>query len=107
MQFINLTPHSVSIHKASGKVTTFPKPDKPARCAQVTEKFAEINGFDICRVRFGEVQDLPAPAPGVTYIVSRVVAEAVKGKRDDIVIPGPAIRDEQGHTIGAYGFSLI
>lgn len=46
------------------------------------------------------MENLPAPQPGVAYIVSRVVAEAARG-RDDLFIVDDAVRDGEGRIVGA------
>lgn len=49
--------------------------------------------------RYGEVDGLPAPRAGVTYIVSRVVAEAAR-EREDLLVPGGLVRDGSGRVLG-------
>lgn len=107
MKFMNLTPHAVSIEQEDGAICQIPASGELARCSQSTEKVTVIDGIAVTRVTLGEVQGLPAPQKGTVYIVSRIIAEAVKGKRDDVLIPGPAIRDDEGRIIGAKGLSMV
>lgn len=77
-----------------------------ARCAQRQEYVETWLGISITRQCFGDVTDLPAPKEGTRYIVSFRVAEAYSD-RDDLVIPGPAIRDKEGNQIGCEGLSVL
>ena len=52
---------------------------------------------------FGDVVDLPAPAPDTLYIVSRLVATAAN--RDDLVVPNGIVRDDNGNIIGCKSLS--
>lgn len=111
MTIINLTPHIINI-KGHGDATVAIKPEAiPARCVQknVFVGHVEYQGekFPVFRSEFGKVENLPEPKEGVKYVVSKVVADAVLGTRDDILIPGPAIRDDKGRTIGADGFCIL
>ena len=65
-----------------------------------------IKGIDFYTSNFGEVKDLPDREPGVFYIVSRMVAEAVPD-REDLVAPSELIRDDEGNIIGADGLDVV
>lgn len=56
----------------------------------------------------GPVEGLPEPDPAcrVRYIVSRVVAEAARG-RADLLIPDDTVRDEQGRIIGCRALARL
>lgn len=41
------------------------------------------------------------------YIVSSVVAQAVAGTRDDVLVPDDLVRDEQGRVIGARALARV
>ena len=106
--FVNLTPHALSIRMEDGSIQTIERSGVVARCAQKTEVVTVIGGIKVTKVTLGEVQDLPAPQEGTAYVVSRIIAEAVRDQgRTDIFIPGPALRDDQGRIIGADGLSVI
>ena len=123
---VNLTPHALTIHAGDDTVFQIPTSGKVCRCSQENEIVDTINfefafvrekevthskrkkDIHVTRVKLGEVENLPEPEDGKIFVVSRVVAEAVKGLgRKDIFIPGPAIRDDQGRIIGADGLSII
>jgi hypothetical protein len=95
--FVNLTPHIVRLNDGrefapSGNV------------ARVTSTHTEFIN-DICEVRFGQIVDLPDPAPDTIYIVSGLVAAAAR--RPDVVSPAtghPDARREAGQIISVPGF---
>ena len=47
----------------------------------------------ICAPKFRQLRGLPEPAPGAMYVVSALAAQAC-GDRDDVLVPGRAIRDQ-------------
>jgi len=57
---------------------------------------------DLVRQTIGEVTCLPAPVPGVRYVVSRMVLDA--SNRTDLLCPdtgpGSVIRDADGNILG-------
>lgn len=105
MEFINLTPHVLNIFNGDVEIMTLPASGVVARCTQKEEFVANINGITITRQTFGEVYDLPERKDGVRYIVSRMVAEA--SGRDDLLVPGPLVRGDNGQPIGCNGLSVI
>ena len=53
---------------------------------------------------FGEIQNLPEPQPETLYIVSALVGAALKGAREDVLLPGTgpqdsAVRDTEGRIV--------
>lgn len=108
--FINLTPHVISIITTTGTTVTIPVSGIIARVSQSEVLLEVLDGIPITRQTFGEVVDLPAAsceAAGVYYIVSRMVASAAGGDRDDLLIPGPLIRGEDGQPVGCRGLSRL
>jgi len=103
VELINLTPHPVNI-EGYGEI---PPSGKVARASEQRKKEGEINGITVNVVTLGNVVDLPPSKPNTFYIVSRVVAEAERGKRNDLLIPDEPIRDSSGKIIGAKSFAII
>ena len=108
VKLVNKCPHLITIvdDEANPIVALEPK-GTPARVSQ-TEVVLEVSGFP-CKVTkqvFGQVEDLPEPAPGVAFVVSRLVAAACP-ERKDLVIPGPLVRDESGNPVGCRGLSIL
>ena len=110
-KFVNLTPHTVNVRTLSGKTVEITS-SGVVRCSQktVVANTLPLDGNDditITRVTLGEVEGLPEAKDGVIYIVSRPVAEKMKGLRNDLLIPGPLIRDEAGRVVACDGLSEI
>lgn len=105
---INLTPHEVTVVGADGDIMMrIPASGQVARCSATRSIVGKINGIPVTKVVMGEIEGLPEPDGDTVYIVSRVVAEAAKGKRDDLIIPDDSIRDEEGRIIWCGGFAVI
>lgn len=104
MKFVNLTPHEINIYEGDKLIKTVPASGKVARREQREEVLGKVDGITITEQFFGMVRDLPNEKEGVAYIVSRIVAEAFTF-RDDLFIPGPMVRDENGRVIGCQGLS--
>lgn len=103
---VNLTPHDINIIGNDGQVLqTFPASGDLARCQVSREQVGEVNGIPVNRTVFGAVTGLPEQQEGVVYIVSALVAQATK--RDDVLIPDDAVRDEQGRIIGCRAFARV
>ena len=95
MQYVNLTPHTISLNDGRSFVVC-------EKIARVTASFSEVKD-DLCQQVFGAVQDLPAPQEGVRVIVSAMVLAALGGSRPDVVAPATGhpdcIRNEKGHIV--------
>jgi hypothetical protein len=107
-EVINLTPHAVSLADADGNViATFPPSGQVARVATTTEVVGELMGRPISRTTFGEVTGVPAPAEGVVYLVSTLVAQAAR--RSDVVSPdtGPTAVRKDGQVVAVRGFQVF
>lgn len=95
----NLCPHAVDIVLPSGTVLTIRPSGNVARCEQFEESVGNIDGIPVMRYSYGEVTGLPDKQDGVTYIVSKIVAQACRD-RDDLLMPGTIIKDENGSILG-------
>ncbi len=109
VKLVNLTPHTITIFKENGEVVELPPSGQIVRVKVVQEPAGEINGIPVVRSGFGEVEGLPPPKPGVVYVVSSLVAQAVaRLGREDVVAPDTtgvsAVRDEEGRIIGVRRF---
>lgn len=111
----NLTPHAINIYDPDRRelvLTIDPEPGPYPR-VEFTQELPPID-VDNFIVRVGgadvlipvayvarnghRVVDLPPREPGVTLIVSRLVAE--HSTRDDLVFPHGEVRDDNGRIIG-------
>ena len=108
MKVVNLTPHAMNIVTDSG-TATIPPSGTVARVTVTRESAgtATIDGgvVPLYRTTYGEVTDLPDPAPNTLYVVSSLVAAAARD-RNDLVVPNDLVRDEQGKVIGARGLAF-
>ena len=86
MRFINLTPHAITLNDGP----EFPPSGVIARVSSEYGKFDE-NG--VAEVKFGAPVGLPDPEEGTLFIVSGLVASAMKGKRGDLVSPATGHRN--------------
>lgn len=110
MKIVNLCQNDLKIRTSTGEIRDFPKAEKPAKVSETSEVVRAIGPFDIHRLKFGKVQNLPDPEPGTFYIVPRIVAATAKEEgRDiyDLIIPGRGIRNSEGRVIVADGFDIL
>jgi len=110
VKLVNLTPHNITIVDENCKpIAIIPRSGVVARVSQIRNPLYNLildNGVEIPVVEntYGEVQGLPDPDEDTYYIVSVIVANAVKGKRYDVLYPdtgpGSVCRDENGRIVG-------
>ena len=98
--FVNLTPHELSIHTEEG-VVTLPPSGSVARVSTTETPAPSVGGIPTTITTLGEVTGLPDETPGVVVVVSGMVASAAP--REDVMSPGPLVRDESGRPIGCRG----
>lgn len=104
---VNMTPHALNIIQRNGETLTVAPSGWVPRCSSTEEVDGVIGGLiELTRQTLGEVEGLPDPIPGAFYVVSRLVASAAAG-RNDLLVPGPLVRDDQGRVIGCKGLSRI
>lgn len=121
--FVNLTPHTIDIYTANYWPSATPPEDivtaqdgtryalilsipPQGNLARVTAKSIPVErefGFEVITNTYGSVTGLPDPSPGVNYIVSGMVLDALQGARFDVYAPGPLLRDENGQPTGCVG----
>jgi hypothetical protein len=101
MKFVNLTPHNIVLNDGS----VIEKEDSTP-VARVASSHTEFNEYGICRVIYGEVEDLPAPEDGTIFIVSAMVLSRVPDRKD-VVAPAtghPGCVRENGRIVSVPGF---
>ena len=101
---INLTPHTVTV----GSVVI--KPTEPAARVSSTTTVVGVIAFDdfeieIIETHYGQVENLPEPNGKDSFIVSRMVKDRVP-ERNDVLVPGELVRDEEGRIVGCKNLSL-
>lgn len=100
MIFLNYTSHEVTLFRSDGTTICIPPEGTEARARNVLEPIGEWEGIPLVRSSIGDVQDLPAPQPGVCLLVSQMVAAACPD-RDDLFFPTNIRRDEKYRILGA------
>jgi len=109
VKIVNCTPHPIKILKVGIQIE-FPPEEISARCIQstkVVETVEDINSgilFSLTATTYGEVIGLPDPEEGTHYIVSKIVAERCK-KRKDLLIPNGVQVDSKGNVTGCISLS--
>lgn len=117
-EVINLTPHAINFVDSANKLIAKIEPTGLARC---TMSRNQIGSLAFCSYKgcinivnvpvneniYGEVIGLPEPKAGTIYIVSAIVAQAVKGLRDDVFVTDDAVRNEAGQIISCRAFARI
>ena len=106
INFVNLTPHDVTIAISEEERLTIPFSGCIARVSLVQENLSPIAGIPVIRSTFGQVEGLPSPVEGTVYIVSAMTASAVGG-RGDLYTPGDLVRDDEGQVIGCKGLKKV
>ena len=99
IDFINLTPHALSVLLPDGSTITFQPSGTVARVTTEEVVVGETGGIPLVERRFGAVQGLPEE--GVPCLVSALVAGAVPG-RAGVYAPDTgvsAVRNEKGHVV--------
>lgn len=99
-EVVNLTPHAVTV--LTGDIMkTIPPSGKVVRVSQNCEPCGELNGMSVVLCHEGEPRGLPEPKEGTVYLVSSVVAKAVR--RRDVLSPDTSddgvIRDGSGYIL--------
>lgn len=104
MDFVNLTPHPIVVETRTSRFhdirVTFPPSGKVARVSSSPGELLDPAWGIYAPPTFGEIENLPEPVEGTTYIVSSMVAMNCSRRRD-VVAPGTGsadepIRDAQG-----------
>lgn len=87
---VNLTPHEINYRRADGTELVIPPPPKgqEARVEYTSGELVDVgDGIMVADPQvWGEIANLPPPAPGVLYVVSLILAG--RAKRPDVVSPG-------------------
>ena len=104
MNFVNLTPHPLTIKKNDGTILELEVGDY-VRATQTQNKVKEIDNINFYETVYGKVEGLPEPQEGTIYIVSLITKMACP-ERDDLVTPGNLIRNEEGAIVGCEGLNM-
>jgi len=97
--FINCTPHEITLILRDNERVTLPKCKNAPRLVQENVQVGEICRVAITETKFGKTTNLPAPIEGKFFIVSRLVL-AANPTRPDLLVPNELVRDGQGVILG-------
>lgn len=105
-QIINYTPHTIKIIGV-GEIPS----SGAVRCSQAKTKIREIEVqgqmVPVFKTEYGEAEGLPEPQSNTLYVVSAIVAQALKGTRSDLIISDKVRRDRDGNILGCEAFGII
>ena len=103
MELINLTPHKLNIFSPSGEELAAIEPSGDiARVDVNMEGSGTLPGpIPTFVATYGDIEGLPGPEAGKTFIVSGIVEAACD--RPDVYAPGELLRDESGRPKGCVG----
>jgi hypothetical protein len=112
VEFINLTPHAVTVIRDGETILDVPPSGTVARLAEHKTAAGAMNDtlIPVMNVRLGEADGLPGNEPGTVLIVSLPMAMGLKAAgldRMDVVYPFPQVRDDAGRIIGCGGFARL
>jgi hypothetical protein len=112
MQFLNLTPHTITIRRTGALNNVLlddivvPPDGTVARVETTSTTVSTVDGVRFVRRKFGRVHGLPRHADGtddttIAVIVSSLVLEAVPGRANTYApdTGATAIRDARGHVV--------
>nr|DAM44928.1 MAG TPA: hypothetical protein [Caudoviricetes sp.] len=110
-ELVNMTPHPITVFDVDGNqpIVTVPSSGM-VRVAETVRTVSEGEGqvplVQIVRDP-DKIEGLPAWAIGRYVIVSDLAYQAAKTLgREDLLRPGPAVRDENGRIIGCKGLAI-
>ena len=112
LNIINLTSHKITVLDNRGnEIFELSGVQNPPRVEEIKyeTKHLKINGMHDLKIYKAEnvsVTRLPQQKENTYYIVSRLVAEYAK-KRKDLLVPDEFVRDEDGNIIGCKSFKNI
>jgi len=101
VRYVNLTPHILSMLD-EGDI-------EPSGLVARVEEIRTVED-GVTTISLGGVSGLPAPLPGIVFVVARplAVAMALAGQsRPDVMVVDRLIRNDEGVIVGAEGFARI
>lgn len=121
-RFVNLTPHPINVLDISGNTILTVKSSGVIARVSTSEKIVgSINNIPLVQTEYGDVIGLPrSPEPDTYYIVSILVAQAVKANpelyakfKGRLLAPNTSptklgvIRDNNGRIVGVRSFIVL
>ncbi len=107
LNIVNLTPHTITLLDSNDQSILLIASSGVARVSAQTTVigyyFLKETKIPRTHTVYGQIEGLPDPEHGIIYIVSGMVKSALVAQgivRNDVVVPGNQVRDEQGQVIG-------
>lgn len=109
MNIVNLTPHRIVLFLGGEKII-YSSSKKRAICRVRSKqvKLKTINKIPLRHITYLDTELLPEPKQDTYYLVSLVVAQNNKDRKDLIcpdTSPSSVVRDEDGRMLGVTGFA--
>jgi hypothetical protein len=105
---VNTTPHAINV-MLQGEILEIPAAKQPLRLREEV-KFVGIAGhIPLYEKEFVLEDDLPPEDEKgeILYIVPAIVAQALRRRRRDLVVPHGFVRDVNGNIIGCQGLAFV
>ena len=101
---INLTPHDIVLYINDKPVLYESQGVVRANCE--SELVGTINGINVYKNKYTSIDKMPKYKKGTYYIVSRIVAEIMRNRKD-LLLANETVRDDKGQIIGCKSFSRL
>jgi hypothetical protein len=105
---VNTTPHPIKII-LQGEVLEIPAAKQPLRLREETKFIGIAGNIPLYEKEFFLEDDLPPEddKEEILYIVPAIIAQALRRKRRDLVVPHDFVRDTNGNIIGCQGLAFV
>ena len=101
---INLTPHDIILFKDNEQILYKSAGVLRAECEY--ELIGTVNGINVFKNKYISIDKMPKYKKGTYYIVSRIVAEIMKNRKD-LLLVNETVRNVKGQIIGCKSFSRL
>ena len=98
-EIVNATPHPVVVLLEDGARKEFPPMWNAARVVRTFTQAVYVDGVPVQEVESVSQQFMPPKKYGTAYIVSGITANALKGKRNDLLVINDAVKDASGNVV--------
>ena len=105
MKIKNYTPHKINILQ-NNSIVEYPSLGT-ARCSVSKEYLFSIDEIEVYNMKYGQVIGLPDVEEDTIFIVSKIVAEALKDQRDDLLIVNEVVKDENNVVLYCKSLSKL
>lgn len=104
---VNLTASPITVILTVDQPNLVLESEGCARTHEEKHPIESIGPIPVCDTSYDIIDGLPEEAPDTWYIVSATVADAMRGKRSDLLVVTDPVRDDDGRPIGWRGFRRL